>query len=541
MSDLLTRLGPVPSAFCGALSRRSGCQDTDVLLAAALACWAPGAGHVCADLAAVGPHLPERDDDQADELPEVNGWVAALQGWPQLVRAPGDDRRTPLVLDGTRLYTERSWHAQAQIARVLAAKCTEATGLTDKQIRLLTTRIWKTERTDGRDAVEAALRGRLTVISGGPGTGKTTLVARLLALLRCVATSEGRGLRILLMAPTGKAAERLAESVRGQLTDPEWVPLALQGAFDLRASTMHSGLGSLGPGRGFRHGPDNPLDADIVVLDEGSMVTSQMMATLLVALPAGCQLVLMGDPHQLQAVGSGAVLADLVESKGPIAARCVRLTTSHRYAKGSTIPKLDAAVRGGEAGQALALLGSSPDVRRVPAGRGTDPLGALLRERVVEQWKAVLAAADPKAALKAQRQLGMLCATKRTALGVAGVNQAVESWLQAAKLIPPGQTWYEGRPVMVLSNDRTVGLQNGNLGLVRDGKVWFDHDNPRSYAYGVLPEHTTCFAMTIHKSQGSEFDEVVVVLPRTANRILTRSLLYTGITRAKREVTVVGS
>ena len=527
-------LDPLSVSFADMLRRRSSVEDDELLLAGALACWAPSAGHTCVDLARVSEHLLD-EDDKPLQWPSVEDWAAKVGAWTEVVRRPDEDRRAVLVLDGTGLYMERTWGHEQGIAEALVSRAAASARMSEKNARNLARQRWK-EPSDQRQAAELAIRSSLTVITGGPGTGKTTMVASLLGLLGVEALSEGRRLRALLLAPTGKAQERLGQSVRENLQDPKWAPQHGAARVDLECMTLHKGLGSMGLKRQFRHGPDHPIRADVVVLDEASMVDAGMMARLLAAVPSSARLILLGDPSQLQAVDYGSVLGDICEAIGPVGDCVARLTQSFRTGAESRIRVLDAAIRKGDSAGALELFEGDVD-EVVRLGRSWQP---AIRERLVATWAEVRDADSPAAALKAQRGLGLLCAHRSGHRGVSGLNEAAETWLQQAGLIDPREPWYEGRPVMVLRNDKGVDLRNGQVGLVHGGQVWFDPDNPRALTPGMLPEHTTCFAMTVHKSQGSEFDEVFVVLPTKTTQLTTRQLLYTAVTRAKVKVTVVG-
>jgi exodeoxyribonuclease V alpha subunit len=423
--------------------------------------------------------------------------------------------------------------------------------------------------------------GRLTVIVGGPGTGKTAVVVRVLAALGALARAAGREPpRVALIAPTGKAAARLSESIRQ--TRGAWIPEAMREGIPDDAATIHRCLGmSIRTGRPRFHG-SNPLRADIVVVDEASMVDLPMMARVIEALPPTARLILLGDPHQLVSVEMGAVLGDIrraasgpksgpraqalaavgvelaaeevsADPKPVLADSLVTLEYTWRYAADSGIGRLASAINAGDATAALEVLdGGAIDAVRidVPEGAGWRSLFALLRKRVVAGYRAVVTERDPAAALSALRRFRVLCAHRKGLRGVETLNRRIEEWLEAEGLLRADEVNYAGRPILVGRNDNRCGLFNGDVGILlpdsaRPGiiRAWFDGPDGtvRSFRPAMLPEHATVFATTVHKSQGSEYEEVLLVLPEQPSPLLTRELLYTAVTRATTRVTVLGS
>jgi exodeoxyribonuclease V alpha subunit len=468
-----------------------------------------------------------------------------------------------------------------------------------------------------RLACAVALRGRLALITGGPGTGKTYTVARLLVLVQALhqARPAAPRLRIALAAPTGKAAARLKQAIEqalaelrgqlGDLLDLDELTHSL-GA----ARTLHSLLGARPDTRRMRHDARHPLDVDLLVVDEASMVHLEMMAALLDALPPQARLVLLGDKDQLASVEAGAVLGDLCReadagayrpqtrdalqalsgirlpdqlldaSGSALAQQTVMLRRSRRFA--GPIGALARAVNAGNAAAAWRELqpaagGESADVgaaavdstgfalATVAAQVGTGPqavvalalhgrTGAPGSHAVYAQQLAerpadgdVATHADwVKRVLRSFERFRVLAALREGDWGVAGMNRAIEQALVARKLLRRSGEWYEGRPVMVTRNDPAVGVHNGDVGLAlrpaQGGalRVWFlDGDQLRSVLASRLAQVETAFAMTVHKSQGSEFKHTVLVLPPEINAVLTRELVYTGITRARQAFTLV--
>ncbi|ROR32559.1 exodeoxyribonuclease V subunit alpha [Inmirania thermothiophila] len=557
-------------------ARTLGADDDAVAAAFALASQATGLGHVCLDLTA----LAARGGDAGDwRPPPLAEWTARLRAHPH-VGAPGEAR--PLILDHAgRLYLYRYWAYERRIAERLAALAAPRTDAPEAA--------WLRRRLEERfpdpppgatvdwqrvGAAVALLRG-LCVLSGGPGTGKTTTMARVLALL---AEHRGPRLRVALAAPTGKAAARMQDSVRA-LRAAGALPAEVAAVLPEEAHTLHRLLGLHPLTRRPRHGPDHPLPHDVVVVDESSMVDVALMARLLDALPPHARLLLLGDKDQLASVEAGSVLADLCgpapgftpgfadtlreatgqpvpagpsPAPGPLQDSIVLLRHSHRFRDDGGIGALARAVQSGDtAAVTAALRARDPAVR----WRDTPDLRArdeALARRAPALFEPALArarpGADPLDVLRAYTAWGVLCAHREGPAGARRINRVVEAALAGAGLVPPDRAWYPGRPVMVLGNDYTLRLFNGDIGVVLpddDGtlRVWFpapDGGPPRAFAPARLPAHETVYAMTVHKSQGSEFARVLLILPERPTRVLTRELLYTGITRAREAVEVWG-
>jgi exodeoxyribonuclease V alpha subunit len=396
------------------------------------------------------------------------------------------------------------------------------------------------------------LTSNFSVIAGGPGTGKTHTIAAMLAAL---AAGEGEFPKVALCAPTGKAAARLGEAISNlaeQLGDPR-ISVALE---TVEPSTMHRLLGwTWGRGR-FAYNATNRLPHDLVIVDEMSMVSLPMAAKLLAAVRDDAAVVLVGDPHQLESIEAGTVLADIVgpsdidaePSGSPMAAHIVVLDRVHRFDEDSAIADFAEAVRRGDADAAIELLQAGRDRLRWTEDRSGVEFHDLW-DTVVEQRTRMVALAQNgtrgSQALDALAELAVLCARREGREGVSGWGRAIETALDERFTgLRWGTPWYAGRPVMITSNDYTLELYNGDIGICVDTdegpRVIFDRKDlpiPPSH----LGEHTTVHAMTIHKSQGSQFKEVVVVLPGESSRLLTRQLLYTAVTRAQQRVRIVGT
>ncbi len=509
--------------------------DDSVTLAVALAARALRGGSVCVDLMTVAT------DSGVPELPwpDPGTWPAALRasrllGEPPVLR----------LYDDRLLYLDRYWREEEQVcADLLALSVPAARAEVSGYARLFPPGF-----EEQRAAAEIAVWQAVTVLTGGPGTGKTTTVARLLALLAEQADAVGKtGLRIALAAPTGKAAARLAEAVQHQVSELDAVDRErLSG---LHAVTLHRLLGSR-PDTSvrFRHHRGNRLPHDVIVVDETSMVSLTMMARLLEAVRPDARLILVGDADQLASVEAGAVLADLVDglsSRKDV--RVAALRTSHRF--GKAIGALADAIRLGDADGVLELLRSGDEhLEYLEFGEGADPttrLRAILVPHALRLREvAMVAAVD--AALATLDEHRLLCAHRHGPFGVQHWNQQVQRWLAEETGQPAWSQWYSGRPLLVTANDYGLRVYNGDTGVVVAGSdglraVIATATGPLDFATSRLSDVETMHAMTIHKSQGSQADEVTVLMPPEDSRLLTRELFYTAVTRAKAKVRVVGS
>ncbi len=628
-----------------------------VLLAAALLSHMEGRGHTCVPLATLRqPWRPEIDwpPKVRTDLQDLwSRWWPSAADLPQLRASPlvrcvwpgshQPDHGQPLVLGGTPeqplLYLRRYWVYEQQVAHAIAqrlqARPTEQ-GVDTERARLWLDRLFPVVASEAstdqppdepdwqKVACAVALRAPLTVITGGPGTGKTYTAARLLALLLAMDPHAQR-LRVALAAPTGKAAARLSQSIQGSLVQlqaalnsagaaansPDAAPdLAALTTRIGKAKTVHALLGASQHTRQVRYHAANPLDVDVLIVDETSMIHLEMMAALLQALPATARLIVLGDKDQLASVEAGAVLGDL----------CTHAQTGHysaetvdyiRAVTGQTVPAryhhpaptLAPALaqqtvmlrRSRRFVGAVGALAQSVNENRVtahllqqlqhPAPNATSTVwlapqhGALAPVCV-----AALAAglpgpgAHPYAApgysaylwlathppagvwqdaalhqqwvldvLKAFERFRILCAVHDGECGDRALNVRVQQALQEAGLLQPSGEWFVGRPVMVTRNDAALGVFNGDVGVVLPGQsaaqrlraYFLDGDTTRSVAVSRLAHVETAFAMTVHKSQGSEFDHTVLVLPDSVGQVVSRQLVSTGMTRARQHFSLV--
>jgi exodeoxyribonuclease V alpha subunit len=557
--------------------------DDSIQLAVAITSQELGRGHVCFDLMT----WPERLAQWQTLLPEIAlpavsiSELTTLLAHSPLVRRVSDpsvveeQAGQPLTVFAGRLYLSRYFRFEQQVAGWLQqaslpiATSADTPELAQQLRQLFTSQIdvdWQAV------AVATACDGRFTLISGGPGTGKTTTVTKLLALL--VAQSE-QPLLIRLAAPTGKAAARLTESIAKAKTElTGQVNAAWLAGIPTQASTLHRLLGVIPGLPEFRHNGQNPLPLDVLVVDEASMIDLPMMARLLVALPPQARLILLGDKDQLASVEAGAVLGDIcqfvaqgvssqqaqqlqqrtgyelqnyVQPAGhPLRDRLCLLRKSYRFAADSGIGKLAEAVNNGDVKAAHAVWAQDyrdirlhSDEQRLEmaisvAAKGYHAYLAKLAEPITSENAIDL--------LKAFNQIRLLCALHDGPWGINGMNQAIGQRLQAQGKLQMSGEWFAGRPVMIIENDYGLGLYNGDIGIAAsDGerlRVWFVLPDGKAHGFlpSRLPAHDTAWAMTVHKSQGSEFTHTLLLLPPEVNPLLTRELLYTGITRAREQL-----
>jgi exodeoxyribonuclease V alpha subunit len=504
-------------------------------IAICLALRAPRDGHTCVDLSDTKNWAGDIDLSAADhpDWPEAAGpWIDSLAKTQPLVGSPG--ARSPFILDGERLYVARAFYEEQEISRHLVRGST----------------------------------ARISILLGGPGTGKTTKVAtRLIERL-----TEQPDTEIALAAPTGKAAARMAEALRSRLEDaraPESIRTASQSVRDkvsqLRPLTIHKLLANRPHGTPrYRVNAKNKLACSLVVVDEASMLSSSLMHHLLAALGDKTELLLVGDPNQLASVDAGTVLGDIAAAASlpgsPLESRTEKLTVRHRF--GPRIGALADAILEGDGGVSRAFeilerrwsppqdpTNTKPDnpesIRWIEPG--SKEFSDLVEEVVAHarQLRALAKEGNASEALKAQKKLQVLCAHRAGSAGVSGWNVRVEQRLEVESAKP----WYSGRPLMVTRNNPALDVFNGDVGIVvpdkKEGRTELvlpkAGDGFKRLPVSRLEDVETVHALTIHKSQGSEYDHAIVVLPDKPSRILTRELLYTGVTRASEQVTVVGS
>ncbi len=511
----LAALRDIDVALARTLERLWPDADPLALPIAAVASWAVQEGHGCLDLDTLRRDGAMRavlaGDPRVGEV-EPDAWRVALAASPF---AGDGSSATPLVLDGERVYLKRYFDYEREVALALRARFrTPAAASRDDRQQL---------------AIARALTEPLTVICGGPGTGKTWTIARLVERLG----AEQPGVRIALAAPTGKAAARLTA--------------ALHEAFPgttLDATTLHRLLGIGGGERAPRHDAARPVPYDVVIVDECSMVDLALFAKLMRALRAATRLVLVGDPGQLPAVEGGAVLGELaaLAARDPARAQVVTLDRARRFEDARAVAALTQAIADGNADATFAALaGEGIAWHEAPLAESHATFDALARRA----YGGLARSDHPPVALAGLARFRLLCALRAGPYGVAGLNAAVEAALGVAR---SERAAYAGRPILVTENDAALGLSNGDAGVVLldvDGRatayVGDPRGAPRRFALAHLPAHETAYAMTAHKAQGSEFDEVAIVLPPEPHPLVTREWLYTAVSRARRGVHVFAS
>jgi exodeoxyribonuclease V alpha subunit len=567
-------LNPIDRYFGGFIGRLSG-GNPNVQLAAMLVSYFRGLGHICLDLQAFdgsARSLPE--ELKGEMVPSVPEWIKVLRASP-VVGKPGEFK--PLILDDdARLYLHRYWEYENDLTAAIRRWTGEKVPNVDWQ-RLMEG-LAKLFPTDGEFdwqmlAAFAAVRNRFCVISGGPGTGKTRTVVMLLTLLLEQPSSDK--LRIALVAPTGKAAARLQEAVKNA---KGLLPCSqeIKDRLPEQASTIHRLLHSIPNSAYFRHDRENHLPVDVVVIDEASMVDLALMAKLIAAIPSSARLILLGDKDQLASVEAGAVLADICNSGAarafskeftseflkvtgreipassankttPLSDCIIELRKNYRFGERSQIYGLSRAVNDGDADTAVEVMrratasGAEVSWSKLPA---SNELKQALKTPVLSSYADYLQAKEPVQALKSFGRFRILCAVRHGPYGVENINRLAEEILTEAGLIEATARFYAGKPVLISRNNYNLRLFNGDIGiLLRDsqrgelrGFFSGSEESLRDYLPLQLPEHETAFALTVHKSQGSEFERVLLILPGEDSAILTRELIYTGLTRASREV-----
>ncbi len=555
--EQLGQLGPADVELAEALGRVSRESDAQVLLSVALVSREIQAGNVCLDLGRwAGREVGAPGQPPVLRLPELSDWRASLTRSNLVSEEEREGAPRPLVLDAqSRLYLTRYHeHEQALARRLLGLASAGADQALPELAPELLARLFPgdlaPEDDRQRQAVLSARARRLSLIVGGPGTGKTSTVVKLLAVLVGDAIAQsGAAPRILLAAPTGKAAQRLAEAIE-RARDQLPVSDAIKTAIPSAASTIHRALGSVhGSATRFRHHQENPLACDVFVLDEASMVDLALMRRLLDAIPTHARVVLLGDPDQLVSVEAGGVLGDLCVSaedpQSPLAPCLSRLTRSYRYPKDSGIAALSAAVHAQDFPAVLDVLKSGMGDVKYSAAIRSASLTKALEGEARHHYRA-LHAAELDAKLDALDRFRVLCAHRRGHGGVEELNEILARVISGRPRRPADN--YPGRPIMITHNEYTTKLFNGDVGVLhregRGGLTAHFRAGPRtvrSLSLSRLPRHESVYAMTVHKSQGSEFDQVAIVLPERPSPILCRELLYTAITRAKHAVSVHAS
>lgn len=568
------------SHFADFMEQLEGKSNRELWLASALVSNFTRRGNTCLDLEAIAEKTIFHADnpDSSITCPGSKDWLAALQK-TSVVGKPGEFK--PLILDaGAQLYLYRYWDYQEKLAHFIKQRIsTPPTEMSLEQFQKSLSRFFPPNQQSEPDwqmvAACTAVTKRFCVISGGPGTGKTTTVAKILALM--VESSVTKALKIALAAPTGKAAARMQDAIRFTKSSLDCSDEIKNGIPD-EASTIHRLLGAIPNSPYFKHNEKNPLPADVVVVDEASMVDLALMSKLAQALPHHARLILLGDKDQLASVEAGAVFGDicdrgnihtysqqitaelknvsgskaaLPETTGetPGLQDCiVHLQKSYRFGSESGIGTISRLVNSGEGKRAAELIKTNrfADINWIELLQ-PEALFRMLKDTIVQQFSGYLRAQNPTEVFRQFDHFRILCALREGPFGVKEMNALIERVLKNENLINPTGEWYHGRPIMITSNDYNLRLFNGDVGIcLKDPeakdelRVFFpDAENSvRKFHPFRLSRLETAFALTVHKSQGSEFDHVLLLLPDRDAPVLTRELIYTGITRAKKSVSL---
>jgi exodeoxyribonuclease V alpha subunit len=582
-------LSEIDIHFANFINGFSPDNDPDIFLAAALVSHTTAGGNICLNLETTSGNLLSgtQKDREPIECPKLDVWLQKLKTHPAVGR-PGE--KCPLILDSkNRFYLYRYWDYENSLSKSIKKRiCKNIADLDLERLKNSLDRLFPKTKRQGVNwqkiaAAVASLR-HFSVITGGPGTGKTFTVTQVLALL--LEQVPEQMLQIYLAAPTGKAAARLKESLehaKGRMNCDD----AVKAMIPPDVFTIHRMLKPIKGSPYFRHDADNPLMADVVVVDEASMVDLALMAKLFEAVPENARLILIGDKDQLASVEAGSVLGDICDREvmhgfsasfmdrikeltgedpdqiipasgggSGLQDSIVALQKSYRFDVNSGIGGISRAVNRADADMAFAILEDSGekslDWQQLKANRD---LIETLSQQIVSGYQSYLKTRDPTDALQRLRCFKILCALNIGPLGVQAINKLAEQVLSRQNLIQldriPGNPWYAGRPVLITRNNYQLGLFNGDIGITMPdaeagGKelfVYFPEDTGgvRRFQTHQLPEHETVYAMTVHKSQGSEFDEVLFILPGKDFSILTRELIYTALTRARKKIRIWGN
>jgi len=575
--NILTHIDIHFGSFINKLAKN---QDPDLFLAAALVSNAAGNGDVCLDLGTFDEKVILEEDEGKKPVicPSLKNWLKTLSA-SDVVGRPGDYR--PLILDDkNRLYLYRFWNYEKVLSDAIKKRAGDnLEGIDFELIKNSLPRLFPDNPEEKSNlqkiAAITSVFKKFCVISGGPGTGKTTTIAKILTLL--IEIEHGKKLKIFLSAPTGKAAAKLSESIRNTKNNIDCSE-EIKNMLPSEAYTIHRMLRVIPGASDFYYNAENKLPADVVVVDEASMVDLGLLVKLVEAVPDKARLILVGDKDQLASVEAGSVLGDIcnrgnipeyslklnkrpmggskaeegdeVTGKQVLSDCIVVLQRNYRFSETSGIGRLSRAVNKGGADTALSIFRETKDERiHWEDIKTAKELYCSLEKKIVEGYTAYHAIDDPIEALKSFGRFKILCAINKGQFGVDAVNGLAESVLSKKRLISPSSQWYRGRPIMIKGNNYSLGLFNGDIGIIMaeqnsDDVYAIFHGvsgKTRKFKPGILPEHDTAYAMTVHKSQGSEFEEVVLVLPEKDNPVLSRELIYTCITRTTGKITVLGT
>lgn len=518
-----------------ALTRAGSAADPEIALAIALTSRNVRRGHTCFPLGTRAAELWPHDASPPDALPDIGRWEG-------LLRASALTQDGPLVLDEkARLYLRRYWELENDLAKGLQARAADAQKPSEDAVWLEATldRLFP----DGADSPQRqgaknALTHRVSLLCGGPGTGKTTTVAAIVAMIvERDLRQTGVAPEVVLLAPTGKAAARLGEAVLDAKTRID-ASAEVLACIPTEAATVHRALGMQREGMRFRRHSELPLEADVIVLDEASMIDLALMRQLLDATPLEATLLIVGDPDQLTSVEAGSVLRDLVNASEETwwSDRVTRLTKTWRYDETQPLGQLVRAIREGDAGAIDALLsgGDATDVAWAPL----DELSSEL-DRAASYWSEALSTTDASTHFELRGRYVMLSPFRRGPIGTGRLGTAIQERLRVIGGEP------SVTPIIIEQNSQELRVFNGDFAMLVRGDtptatVQSDSEGLRAIAEARLPRYSDAYALSVHKAQGSEFDEVLIVLPEEDAPLLTRELLYTAVSRARKRVRIVG-
>ncbi|MEY2492970.1 MAG: exodeoxyribonuclease alpha subunit [Verrucomicrobiota bacterium] len=553
-------LNPIDRHFATLLQRIAPNPSPELEIAAQLVSRFQADGHICLPLPEITPEALVAAGISRP-LPARTTWIKKLRE-SGVVGKSGEFK--PLILnEAARLYLQRYWTYEFNVAQNISNRLRAKPLVEQSSLKQELAKLFVQESKLQKLAAVVAATSNLCLISGAPGTGKTHSIVMICGLLLALSPE----MEIALAAPTGKAAARLKEAlILAKVKLPEEIAARLPSD----ASTIQRLLGVLGDSGKFRHHGEHPLRADVVIIDEASMIDLALLSKLLEAVRPEARVILVGDKDQLASVEAGSAFRDMctpgfavgisdsqarsfekcigeklngvMSRQAPIQDAVVELRENFRFGTGSGIGELSQAVNQGDAARASAILKSGEvKWRPTPSAKTFE---RELRNRVFQRFEKLCAQTDPREALGRLNEFVVLCALRRGPFGAETVNALVERMLFEAGKKDTTNKYFSGQPVMIVRNDYNIGLFNGDIGIVlpdaEGWRVFFPGEDGelRSFSPARLPEHETAFALTVHKSQGSEFREVLIILPQEDTPLLTRELIYTAVTRARRDVEV---
>ncbi len=566
--------------FSQFITRISDKKPPELFYSALLLSYTNSEGHVCLDLKTMHtPSMPK------DVLERIIGHFSTDQ-WKEIliscsvVGKPGDFR--PLILDNTLLYLHKQWQYETDVAKALNAFSVSSVDITDSEGLSKLLDLYFPQENDEinlhRIAAYIAATKKLCIITGGPGTGKTSTVVNILAFL--IELTQNKDLKIALAAPTGKAAARMEEAVKRAKKNLK-NSNSIEDIMPSSATTIHRLLGAIPNSHLFRYGPKNLLPVDIAVIDEASMVDLSIMAKFLGALPHDCRLILLGDHNQLASVQAGSVLGDIcnqeylaifsrpfykkarnfvkidmsehksLQDEAGLADCIVELKKRYRFKK--IIADFSEAVKNGESDTAFSCMNKSVSgvLSWIEMQHGK-LLPNSIKEEIIHGWKAYLETENIDNMFTAFDNFRILSVLRSGLFGVETLNKIVENILSETELLTPASQWYAKKPIMITKNNYRLNLYNGDTGIIAPDpasgelKAWFPAQNRggkdpfRSFSLSRIPAYKTAFAITAHKSQGAEFNSILLMLPESDTQLLTRELIYTAITRAREKISICG-